>query len=88
MRSYRLLFAVIGGEGHIYSALGVVAELVRRGHLVTVVTAAEYADDVAAAGARFAPPSTHPPRVGNSREHKWGIHARVDTWTRTTPRSC
>jgi MGT family glycosyltransferase len=54
MRSYHLLFAVVGGEGHIHSALGIAGRLVRRGHRVTVVTAAGYADDVVATGARFA----------------------------------
>lgn len=55
MRSYHLLFVVVGGSGHILPALGVVDELVRRGHRVTVVTTADFADAVTATGARFAP---------------------------------
>jgi dTDP-L-oleandrosyltransferase len=55
MRPYHLLFAAPGGSGHILPALGVIDELVRRGHRVTVVTAAEFEDAVAATGARFAP---------------------------------
>src|SRR5262245_1021418 len=55
MRRYHLLFVAPGGAGHILPTLGVVDELVHLGHRATVVTTAEFADAVAAVGARFAP---------------------------------
>ena len=53
--SYHLLVAVPGGAGHIFPTLGVVHELVRQGHRVTVVTTYHFADAVAPTGARFVP---------------------------------
>src|SRR5262245_50362175 len=55
MRSYHLLVVVPGGSGHILPTLGVVHELVRQGHRVTVVTTRPFEDAVAATGAHFAP---------------------------------
>ncbi|BCB88506.1 macrolide family glycosyltransferase [Phytohabitans suffuscus] len=54
MTSYHLLFVAPGGSGHINPALGIVDQLVRTGHRVTVVTGAGFADAVTAVGARFA----------------------------------
>lgn len=55
MRRFHLLCVVVGGSGHILPTLGVVHELVRLGHRVTVVTTSQYQDAVTATGARFAP---------------------------------
>ncbi|MEO0971940.1 MAG: macrolide family glycosyltransferase [Pseudomonadota bacterium] len=55
MDSLHFLFAVPGGAGHIYSALGLVEALVGEGHRATVVTGAAFAEDVANAGGEFAP---------------------------------
>jgi len=46
---------MVGGAGHVLPALGVVGELVRRGHRVTMVTGKRFADEVAAIDARFVP---------------------------------
>lgn len=52
---HHILFAVIGGAGHVLPALGLAAELVARGHRVTYLTTESFADAVIATGAQFAP---------------------------------
>lgn len=59
----RLLFVVLTGHGHVGPTLPLVAELVRRGHDVDYATAAEHADAVSAAGARWVPLPAMPPFV-------------------------
>jgi MGT family glycosyltransferase len=55
MQSYHLLVPAPGGSGHILPMLGVIEELVRQGHRVTVVTTGQFHDAVTAVGAGFAP---------------------------------
>lgn len=49
--SHHLLFVSMASYGHVMPTLGVVEQLVRRGHRVTYVAAGRHAEDVAAAGA-------------------------------------
>lgn len=55
MRSRHVLVVCVQGYGHVYPTLGVVEELVRRGHRVTYVTTELFAESVTAAGARMVP---------------------------------
>lgn len=61
----RLLFAVLGGHGHVTPTLPLVGELVHRGHQVDYACGPEFAAAVAAAGARWVAlpglPPFHPP---------------------------
>jgi len=50
-----ILFISVQGHGHVYPSLGVVSELVRRGHRITYVTTKLFSDVVEAAGATVAP---------------------------------
>lgn len=50
-----ILFVVVQGHGHVLPSLGLVSELAGRGHRITYVTTALFADEVAAAGARLVP---------------------------------
>jgi MGT family glycosyltransferase len=49
-----ILFVSVQGHGHVYPSLGVVRELVDRGHRVTYLTTPLFADDVKAVGAEVA----------------------------------
>ncbi|HEV3001225.1 MAG TPA: macrolide family glycosyltransferase [Solirubrobacteraceae bacterium] len=55
MSERHVLFANVGGHGHVYPSLGLVSELARRGHRISYVTTAQFADEVAAAGATVVP---------------------------------
>lgn len=53
-----VLFLNIPASGHVQPTLGVVEELVRRGHRVTYAATGRYADDAAVAGAEVLPYET------------------------------
>ena len=75
----RLLFSVLGGQGHVTPTLPLVGELTRRGHHVDYACGPEFADPVATAGAeRVALPGLppfHPPaNVGAEIVALWFRH--------------
>lgn len=75
----RLLFATLTGHGHITPTLPLVEELVRRGHRVDYATAAEHADAVSGAGARWVAlppmaPFRPPARIGPDAVAAWFRH--------------
>ncbi|WP_159941991.1 MULTISPECIES: macrolide family glycosyltransferase [unclassified Nocardiopsis] len=51
MRSRHIMCVSVQGHGHVHPSLGLVRELVRRGHEVTYVTGGMFAEDVRSAGA-------------------------------------
>lgn len=55
MSQRHILFANVGGHGHVYPSLGLVSELARRGHRISYVTTPLFADEVTAAGATVVP---------------------------------
>jgi MGT family glycosyltransferase len=55
MHQRHILFANVQGHGHVYPSLGLVSELVRRGHRISYVTTPLFADVVTAAGATVVP---------------------------------
>lgn len=77
--SKSLLFVVLGGHGHVTPTLPLVGELVHRGHDVQYACGPEFADAVAATGARWIPlpglPPFHPPaHVGPEVVGLWLRH--------------
>jgi len=54
MSEQHILFVSVQGHGHVYPSLGVVSELVGRGHRVTYLTTPLFDDEVTAAGAEVA----------------------------------
>ena len=76
---YRLLFAVLGGQGHATPTLPLVGELTRRGHHVDYACGPEFADPVTTVGAQWVAlpglPPFHPPaHVGPEIVALWFRH--------------
>lgn len=74
-----LLCAVLAGHGHVTPTLPLVAELTERGHRVDYACGPEFAEPVAAAGARWVPlpglpPFTAPAEVGPAAVASWFRH--------------
>ena len=55
MSQRHIAFVCVGGHGHLYPSLGLVGELVRRGHRISYVTTSQFAGEVSAAGATLVP---------------------------------
>lgn len=58
-----VLFVALAGHGHVTPTLALTRELRRRGHHVDYATAAEHAEDVVAAGARWLELPSIPPFI-------------------------
>ena len=76
---HRLLFAVLGGQGHVTPTLPLVGELTHRGHHVDYACGPEFADPVTAAGAHWValpglPPFNPPATVGPEVVALWFRH--------------
>ncbi|MGW4502609.1 macrolide family glycosyltransferase, partial [Micromonospora sp. NPDC004336] len=79
MRQRHILFVNVQGHGHVYPSLGLVSELARRGHRITYVTTALFADEVKAAGAEVVPYKSefdtfHVPEVVKQEDAETQLH--------------
>ncbi|PZG24388.1 glycosyl transferase [Micromonospora craterilacus] len=79
MHQRHILFANVQGHGHVYPSLGLVSELVRRGHRVSYVTTPLFADAVTAAGATVVPYKSefdtfHVPEVVTREDAETQLH--------------